>query len=172
MPPKILINNRLHGFIRKQDAESFLIWSAFAPPTSRKFAGLPPAYLIMSMVAIARPAPFTMHANVAIQLDVVEAESRSLHLQRVLFVQVAKLHQILVAEHRVVVDADLRVEREDSAILSQNEWVDLRQRSINASFALASAIIACAACATIGPEFRSRTPACELEKAKAPGPAP
>src|SRR5713226_1052530 len=30
------------------------------PPTSRKLAGSPPASLMMSMVAIARPAPFTM----------------------------------------------------------------------------------------------------------------
>ena len=30
------------------------------PPTSRKFAGSPPAYLIMSMVAMARPAPLMM----------------------------------------------------------------------------------------------------------------
>ena len=30
------------------------------PPTSRKFAGEPPAYLIMSIVAMASPAPLTM----------------------------------------------------------------------------------------------------------------
>ena len=30
------------------------------PPTSRKFAGWPPTSLMVSMVAIARPAPFTM----------------------------------------------------------------------------------------------------------------
>ena len=43
---------------------AFLICSAFAPPpTSRKFAGLPPAYLMMSMVAMASPAPFTMQAT-------------------------------------------------------------------------------------------------------------
>ena len=30
------------------------------PPTSRKFAGSPPACLIMSIVAIARPAPLMM----------------------------------------------------------------------------------------------------------------
>ena len=30
------------------------------PPTSRKLAGSPPAALTMSMVAMARPAPFTM----------------------------------------------------------------------------------------------------------------
>ena len=29
------------------------------PPTSRKLAGAPPCSLIMSMVAIARPAPLT-----------------------------------------------------------------------------------------------------------------
>jgi len=36
--------------------------SVFAPPpTSRKFAGSPPASLIKSIVAIARPAPLTIH---------------------------------------------------------------------------------------------------------------
>jgi hypothetical protein len=36
-------------------------FSAVAPPpTSRKFAGEPPNSLIVSIVAIARPAPFTM----------------------------------------------------------------------------------------------------------------
>ncbi|MNS95222.1 hypothetical protein D3C72_1294710 [compost metagenome] len=35
--------------------------SAFAvPPTSKKFAGSPPAILIISIVAIAKPAPFTI----------------------------------------------------------------------------------------------------------------
>ena len=44
---------------------AFFTCSALAPPpTSRKFAGLPPAYLMMSMVAIARPAPFTMQPTV------------------------------------------------------------------------------------------------------------
>ena len=32
------------------------------PPTSRKFAAAPPAYWMMSIVAIARPAPLTMQA--------------------------------------------------------------------------------------------------------------
>ncbi len=30
------------------------------PPTSRKLAGAPPCSLMMSMVAMARPAPLTM----------------------------------------------------------------------------------------------------------------
>jgi hypothetical protein len=38
------------------------IWSSFAPPpTSKKLAGSPPCYLIASIVAIAKPAPFTIH---------------------------------------------------------------------------------------------------------------
>jgi hypothetical protein len=32
------------------------------PPTSRKLAGLPPKYLMMSIVLIARPAPLTRQA--------------------------------------------------------------------------------------------------------------
>ena len=32
------------------------------PPTSRKFAGSPPRLLMISIVAIARPAPFTRHS--------------------------------------------------------------------------------------------------------------
>jgi hypothetical protein len=31
------------------------------PPTSKKLAGVPPCNLMMSMVAMARPAPFTIH---------------------------------------------------------------------------------------------------------------
>ena len=31
------------------------------PPTSRKFAGSSPYSLIISIIAIAKPAPFTMH---------------------------------------------------------------------------------------------------------------
>ncbi|KAA6417230.1 MAG: malate dehydrogenase [Trebouxia sp. A1-2] len=35
--------------------------SVALPPTSKKLAGEPPCSLMMSMVAMARPAPFTMH---------------------------------------------------------------------------------------------------------------
>ena len=45
--------------------KAFLICSALAPPpTSRKLAGYPPASLMMSMVAIASPAPLTMQPMV------------------------------------------------------------------------------------------------------------
>ena len=41
--------------------KAFSTRSAFAvPPTSRKLAGFPPDNLMISIVAIARPAPFTI----------------------------------------------------------------------------------------------------------------
>ena len=61
MPPKMLTKTArtFRSAVRMRTA--FRIWSALAPPpTSRKFAGSPPASLITSIVAIARPAPFTM----------------------------------------------------------------------------------------------------------------
>src|SRR5437016_4362857 len=64
----------LHGLNRVKPAFTFLserrMRKAFftcsadaPPPTSRKFAGLPPAILMMSIVPMARPAPLTMHAT-------------------------------------------------------------------------------------------------------------
>src|ERR1700676_4228370 len=65
MPPKMLMSTAFTPWSERRMRKAFLICSALAPPpTSRKFAGLPPAYLIMSIVAIARPAPLTMQAMV------------------------------------------------------------------------------------------------------------
>src|SRR5712675_700683 len=64
MPPKILMNTArtLGSLIKMRNA--FLTCSEDAPPpTSKKFAGEPPAYLMMSMVAMAKPAPLTMQAT-------------------------------------------------------------------------------------------------------------
>src|SRR6476619_4990269 len=61
MPPKMLINIALTFLSLKMIRKAFLTCSALAlPRTPRKFAGCPPASLMMSIVAIARPAPFTM----------------------------------------------------------------------------------------------------------------
>src|SRR5438552_13852544 len=64
MPPKILMNTALTSGSLIRMRKAFFTCSAEAPPpTSRKFAGEPPAYLMMSMVAMARPAPLTMQAT-------------------------------------------------------------------------------------------------------------
>src|SRR5579864_315945 len=65
IPPKMLISTALTFLSESRIWKAFLTCSALAPPpTSRKFAGLPPAYLMMSMVAMARPAPFTIQPTV------------------------------------------------------------------------------------------------------------
>src|SRR5450631_413480 len=63
MPPKILMSTaRTFGF-EKMIPKAIATRSAVAPPpTSRKFAGLPPCNWIRSIVAMASPAPFTMQA--------------------------------------------------------------------------------------------------------------
>src|SRR5215213_3650825 len=64
--------------------------------------------------------------DVAVELDVVEVELRRLDLQRLLLVQVAQGVEVRVAEHRVVVEGDLGVEREEAAVLRQEEGVNLQ----------------------------------------------
>ena len=55
-------------------------------------------------------------ADVAVELDVVEAELAGLDLERVFLVEVAQLDDVLVAEQRVVVEVHLGVEREHVAV--------------------------------------------------------
>src|SRR5215212_8962675 len=68
--------------------------------------------------------------DVAVELDVVEVELRRLDLQRLLLVEVAQGVEVRVAEHRVVVEGDLGVEREQPPVLRQEERVDLKQRGV------------------------------------------
>src|SRR6185437_1781805 len=61
MPPKMLTRMQLTLSDERISLNAAVTRSFVAPPpTSRKFAGSPPASLITSMVAIARPAPLTM----------------------------------------------------------------------------------------------------------------
>src|ERR1700691_4298065 len=63
IPPKMFTNTaRTFGSLSKMRNAFFTCSSEAPPPTSRKFAGLPPLNLMMSIVAIANPAPFTMQA--------------------------------------------------------------------------------------------------------------
>src|SRR5437588_3712250 len=65
MPPKMLMKTLRTSLSLVRILKAFFTWSAEAPPpTSRKFAGAPPASLMMSMVAMARPAPLTMQPTV------------------------------------------------------------------------------------------------------------
>jgi hypothetical protein len=62
MPPKMLTRIAFTFSSRRMILKASLTFSLSAPPppASRKFAGRPPQCAIMSSVAIASPAPFTM----------------------------------------------------------------------------------------------------------------
>ena len=69
-------------------------------------------------------------ADVAVEPDVVQRELRGLDLERILFGDVAQLAEIGVAIERVVVEADLGVERQQIAALGQDQRVDLDHRGV------------------------------------------
>ena len=61
MPPKMLTRIAFTFVFDSMILNAAVTFSAVAPPpTSRKLAGAPPNSLIVSIVAMARPAPFTM----------------------------------------------------------------------------------------------------------------
>src|SRR5690606_21665480 len=63
MPPKMLTRMAFTLGLARMILKASLTRSALVPPpTSRKLAGSPPCSLMTSMVAMARPAPFTMQA--------------------------------------------------------------------------------------------------------------
>ena len=60
MPPKMLTRMPFTLRLRSMILKASVTFSAVAPPpTSRKLAGSPPNSLMVSIVAIARPAPLT-----------------------------------------------------------------------------------------------------------------
>lgn len=62
MPPKILTKMAVTlGSLVIRSKASLIACGVAPPPTSRKFAGDPPLSLIMSIVAMANPAPLTRH---------------------------------------------------------------------------------------------------------------
>ena len=85
--------------------------SAFAPPpTSRKFAGSPPARLMRSIVVIASPAPLTMQPIVPSSLMNDRPCSRAAMSVGILLGQVAHRLDVGMATERRVIDRELRVE--------------------------------------------------------------
>ena len=61
MPPKMLTNMAVTLGSEVMRSKACLIAAGVAPPpTSRKLAGWPPLSLMMSIVAMARPAPLTV----------------------------------------------------------------------------------------------------------------
>src|SRR5258708_2326512 len=69
MPPKMLMKTARTEESLIKIVKAFFTCSADAPPpTSTKFAGAPPESLMLAIVAIARPAPFTMRPTLPASL--------------------------------------------------------------------------------------------------------
>ena len=69
-------------------------------------------------------------ADVAVELDVVEAVLGGLELGRVFLVRVAQRLDLLVAEERVVVEVHLGVERQHLAVAGDDQRIDLDERGV------------------------------------------
>ena len=69
-------------------------------------------------------------ADVAVELDVVQVELRGLDLRGILFVEVAQRHDVRMAEERVVVEVELRVERHDAPVAGDDERIDFDERAV------------------------------------------
>ena len=100
------------------------------PPTSRKFAGSPPWYLMMSIVPIASPAPFTRQPMLPSSWMKFRFAFAGPHLDRVLLAQVAQRFDVLVPEQGVVVEVDLGVEDDHVALLGDRQRVDLGEARV------------------------------------------
>lgn len=124
------------------------------PPTSRKLAGVPPCSLMMSMVAMARPAPFTENQKVErvsdvgppasesgsaapqasltqaadgpVQADVVEVGLGSLPVPGVLLAPVPQGKDLLLTVLSVGVKVDLSVHAHDWGVRGGG-WVENRR---------------------------------------------
>jgi hypothetical protein len=69
-------------------------------------------------------------ADIAVELDVVQAVLRSLDFERIFFGDVTQFAEISVAEKSVVVEVDLGVESEEATVGRRDEGINLEQRSV------------------------------------------
>ena len=124
-----------HGFdarVGKQDAERILDLFGVCSAADIKEVRRLSAGVFDDVHGGHREARAVHHAgDVAVELDVVQAEARGFHFQRIFFVQIAQFQQIFVPVQRVVVEGDLGVEREDFAVFRQNERVDFGKRAVD-----------------------------------------
>ena len=100
------------------------------PPTSRKFAGTAAGQLDDVHRRHRQTGAVDHAGDVAVELDVVQAEFAGFDLQRLFFVQIAQFLDVLVAVQRVVVEVHLRIERVDLVVAGNEERIDLGKRGV------------------------------------------
>ncbi len=133
MPPKMLMKMAFTARVGEEDPEG----RARPSPRRRRrrrrgsWPARRPRALTMSMVAIARPAPFTMQPMLPLERDVAEIELRRLDARAgPPRVGSRSSRSVGVAEERVVVEAHLGVEREEIAACGHHQRVDLDERAV------------------------------------------
>ncbi len=97
------------------------------PPTSRKLAGLPPASLMPSMVAMARPAPLTMQPISPSRLTKLRPASRASCFIGGVFFGVSQVREVRVPEQGVVVQNDFCIGSDESTLVCEGQRIDLDQ---------------------------------------------
>ncbi len=102
------------------------------PPTSRKFAALPPAWATTSSVDITSPTPLPrMICDLAVQLDVGDAAGwRAICSCRMAALTSRIAADVRVLVERVVVDRHLRVERAQLSLRRDDQRVDLDEHRV------------------------------------------
>jgi hypothetical protein len=95
----------LHGLIGEQDAEGVFDLLGIRAAADVQKIGRTSAGVFHDIHGAHGEAGAVHHAgHVAVELDVVETEFGGLHFERIFLIEVAQLGQILVTEHRVVVE--------------------------------------------------------------------
>src|SRR5688572_10703055 len=123
--------HRLHTRIRGQDAERVLdLLGRGAAADVEKVRRLATGELDDVHGGHGQTGPVHHAADVAVELYIVEAVLRRLDVERILLVDVAQLGDLLVPVEGVVVEVELRVQREHPAVLRDHQRVDLHQRAV------------------------------------------
>ena len=136
MPPKTLTNTLFTAGSDRMMCSPLAMTSAEAPPPmSRKLAGRHPAELLTGVGddvegAHDQAGAVADDADLALELDVVEVLLLGRGLERVGRGGVLQRRAVLVPEGRVVVEGDLRVERQHGAVGRLGQGVDLDQGGV------------------------------------------
>ena len=127
MPPKMLMKiDRTFGSLLMTSSAPAITSALAPPPMSRKLAGLPPTWLTMSTRAHREPGAVGDDADGAVEADVLQALARAPPARASSRTWVASYSLVVgVAEHRVVVEGDLGVERVHLAVGREDQRVDL-----------------------------------------------
>ncbi len=117
MPPKMLTRIAFRPGLRSISLKASVTFSAVAPAADIEEVRRLAAEQLDRVHRRHRQArTVDQAADVAVELDITQVELARLDFGRIFLVEVAQLDDIGVAEQRVGVEVELRVERDDAAV--------------------------------------------------------